>query len=189
MISGGSGYGCSGWTPGQVLRHQGHGGVLKVVQASKRFYKEDGLSFGVGDDSGYVYIAKCCPATEEEAAPLLEQERLRGERRRLRFEAENLRIEIRESGEMPEGVHLPEGERLLDAQDIYGGGDWFVVGPEWIWYVLNNGADGDDWSRNNVHTGGAGAIGWRTPYSRELAQRLIDLNRLQCTLCTPIEVS
>jgi len=55
-------------------------------------------------------------------------------------------------------------------------GEWFVVGPEYIWYCQNNGSDGDDWSRNNVRTGGAGAIGWRVPRTDELAAELVTLD-------------
>ncbi|NCU21821.1 hypothetical protein EOM89_14215 [Candidatus Falkowbacteria bacterium] len=36
----------------------------------------------------------------------------------------------------------------------------------------NNGRDGDDWSYNNVRTGGAGAIGWRRPYDPAVAEQL-----------------
>lgn len=46
---------------------------LYVLTASRRYYREDGMSFGVGDESGYVYSATCRPATEEEAQPLREQ--------------------------------------------------------------------------------------------------------------------
>jgi hypothetical protein len=41
-----------------------------------------------------------------------------------------------------------------------------------VWYVQNNGADGDDWSANNVRTGGAGAIGWRVGRTEELIEQL-----------------
>jgi len=57
-----------------------------------------------------------------------------------------------------------------------------VVGPKGIWFVRNNGADGDDWSINNVLTGGAGAIGWVVPYDKTLAeeiQRLAEIARLR----------
>lgn len=53
--------------------------------------------------------------------------------------------------------------RVLDMQgpDIYGGGAWLhIAGPD-LYYVRNNGMDGDDWSRNNYDTGGAGAICYR----------------------------
>lgn len=80
--------------------------------------------------------------------------------------------EIRETGERPSGLNAPAGDRLFDTQDIYGGGDWFVAGPEYLWYVQNNGMDGDNWGLNNVRTGGAGAIGYRVPVTSPLTDEL-----------------
>jgi len=80
--------------------------------------------------------------------------------------------EIRETGERPDGTNAPAGDRLFDTQDVYGGGDWFVVGPDHLWYIQNNGMDGDNWSLNNVRTGGAGAIGYRVPATSPLAAEL-----------------
>lgn len=80
-----------------------------------------------------------------------------------------------EASEYPDGNFRLDGERIEDPfypQDIYGGGRWFVIQPEWIWYVRNNGHDGDDWGRNNVQTGGAGAIGVRIKYNKELAAKI-----------------
>lgn len=68
-----------------------------------------------------------------------------------------------------------EGEEIqhpINPENLYGGGEWWVIQPEWIWHIRNNGADGDNWSRNNVYTGGAGAIGHRVPYSDELAAQI-----------------
>jgi hypothetical protein len=62
-------------------------------------------------------------------------------------------------------------------ENVYGGGEWWVIQPEWIWHVRNNGFDGDDWGRNNVQTGGAGAIGVRVPYSEELADKIRSLKK------------
>ena len=87
-------------------------------------------------------------------------------------EIARIRDLIKTTGERPEGSHTPEGARLLNTQTLYGGGDWFVVGPDWIWYCQNNGADGDNWALNNVRTGGAGAIGWRVPFSAELGEAI-----------------
>lgn len=39
---------------------------LYVLSASQRYYREDGMSFGVGDEKGYVYSAVCRAATEAE---------------------------------------------------------------------------------------------------------------------------
>jgi hypothetical protein len=76
---------------------------------------------------------------------------------------------IRKDGTIPSGSHRPSGNKLdIKPQNLYGGGEWLVVEPDHVWFVLNNGADGDDWSRNNVETGGAGAIGWRAPLTGEL---------------------
>ena len=78
---------------------------------------------------------------------------------------------ICQAGVRPEGMNSPEGERILDTRTVYGGGDWFVLDQagDRIWYVRNNGMDGDNWSYNNVRTGGAGAIGWYIPYDEQMA--------------------
>ena len=73
-----------------------------------------------------------------------------------------------------------EGEKIqnpLNPENPWGGGEWWVIQPEWIWHVRNNGFDGDDWGRNNVQTGGAGAIGVRVPYSEELADKIRGLKK------------
>lgn len=70
---------------------------------------------------------------------------------------------------------LVEGERIDDpffSQDLYGSGQWWVIQPNYIWFIKNNGMDGDNWSLNNVETGGAGAIGVRVPYSEDLAEKI-----------------
>lgn len=73
-----------------------------------------------------------------------------------------------------------EGEKIqnpLNPENPWGGGEWWVIQKEWIWHVQNNGFDGDDWSRNNVQTGGAGAIGVRVPFSDELAAQIRSLKK------------
>lgn len=59
---------------------------------------------------------------------------------------------------------------------IYGTGTEFCVCEDSIWLLENNGMDGDDWSRNNVRTGGAGAVGLRYAKTPE---RLEFLNQLK----------
>ena len=73
-----------------------------------------------------------------------------------------------------------EGEVIMhptNPKNPWGGGEWWVIQESWIWYVRNNGLDGDDWGRNNVETGGAGAIGVRVPYSDELAAQIRRLKK------------
>ena len=65
----------------------------------------------------------------------------------------------------------PLGEIIqdpLNPENIYGSGHWWVIGPDWIWDIQNNGMDGDNWGNNNVQTHGAGAIGFRKPHSESL---------------------
>jgi len=72
-----------------------------------------------------------------------------------------------------------EGEEVpymgIDSR-IYGGGEWFIVQEDYIWRVINNGMDGDDWSKNNIMTGGAGAIGYKF---EKTARRMELLDRLK----------
>lgn len=51
----------------------------------------------------------------------------------------------------------------MTGADIYGGGEWCHVDGEDLYFVTNNGSDGDDWSLNNYATGGAGAICYYLP--------------------------
>ena len=73
-----------------------------------------------------------------------------------------------------------EGEKIqnpLNPENPWGGGEWWVIQENWIWYIINNGFDGDDWTRNNIETGGAGAIGVRVPFSEELAAQIRGLKK------------
>lgn len=111
--------------------------------------------------------------SEEESARLQAREAARS----VAARREELISEIATRGEYGSANEQPLGEIIASTQTIYGGGDWFVVGDgstqqPWIWAVSNNGADGDNWSRNNIETQGAGAIGRRVPWSAELAAEI-----------------
>lgn len=125
-----------------------------------------------GDRGAYAYYRD---ATKEEEAALeqreAESERAANERKAKDAALTSARNLISEQGERPASV-MPSGEVLHDTFNIYGGGDRFVIDGDAIWYIRNNGADGDNWSYNNITTGGAGAIGWRVPYSQELADQI-----------------
>ena len=79
--------------------------------------------------------------------------------------------QIIKSGECPKECAYPEGETLFDTGNIYGTGECFVIASDYIWYIRNNGMDGDDWSRNNL----PGAIAWRIPYDESVASKLRSL--------------
>lgn len=174
-LHGGSGYGDHGWAVGQVIvsgeqrRRAGGPDGLVVLAASRRYVREEGTSFGVGDDQGYLYSATCRAATAAELAPVIDG--LCGQAYRASARAELARgtESIQIFGERPERLTEVEGEEIVvQARTGYGHGQEIVIGTEWISYVRGNGSDGDDWSHNNY----AGSIVWRVPYSAEFATRL-----------------
>lgn len=177
-ISNGSGYGGSPYKTGETIRSNRKDlpEYVTVIRASQRYYGEDGMSFGVGDDSGYVYTATVREATREEAAPVRAREEAKKARKQAKEMLLSIAREIRENGDRPELQGAPAGVRIDmpgNPENIHGGGEWFVIGQDRVWHVRNNGADGDDWSANNIRTGGAGAIGFAIPFDRGLAGRLV----------------
>jgi len=162
-VSVGQGYGGRPFVVGSTIRGP-QDTWMTVVSAGKQYFREDGMSFGVGADEGYIFDATLRPATAEEIAPKERERKDSEDRATIRTKVKTIAEKVVSEGERPVGVTVPEGRTILDDQNAYGGGSWWVIGPDWIWYVRNNGMDGDDWSRNNVRTGGAGAIGWRVPY-------------------------
>lgn len=60
----------------------------------------------------------------------------------------------------------------IPGANIYGGGFWMHADDKFLYLVQNNGMDGDDWSRNNYGTGGAGAICMRVPLTNSIASLL-----------------
>lgn len=169
----GEGYGGREYIIGSVIRNPKGSDpkYVTVVESNKEYVREDGMSFGVGDDSGYIFSALVRPATEEESSHIISVED-KAHNKKIALETlKNISDKIRKDGDMPSGNNKPYGKTIElpdNPRNIYGGGSWFVIGDNHIWYVENNGMDGDDWSRNNVETGGAGAIGWRIPHDTSI---------------------
>ncbi|HVM60722.1 MAG TPA: hypothetical protein VMV72_07630, partial [Verrucomicrobiae bacterium] len=105
-----------------------------------------------------------------EAEALEEQ---RNQQRRFMYEQlRKVFDRIFAEGQRPRGKNKPEGEviALGRGDDGLGGGRWFVIGPEYIWAVSNNGGEHDNWSLNNVETDGHGAIGAFVAADEELVE-------------------
>ena len=153
------------------------GGEYHVVtDVSRGRYFEDAMSFGGTDDRPYQFRVELRRATEEEANAAKAREKSTEDRRQAKRDLADVAREIARHGEVPESA-TPEGDVVVDTFNIYGGGERIIIGDDKIWYVQNNGADGDDWSRNNVRTGGAGAIGWYVPKTPDLERRIRDAVR------------
>jgi len=137
-------------------------------------YASDGREVSV--DRAFREIEIGVEATADEIRTA-EEEALRvsaveKELKRIRNQTEQT---IRDQGVRP-ADEQPQGQVVLDTRNIYGGGDWFVIDQDAIWYCQNNGMDGDNWSYNNVRTGGAGAIGWKTPMDESVRNTLQQLH-------------
>jgi len=156
------------------LRRDGTAWTVVEVQKSVWMDSEDAMSFGIMDmdRSGYVYYAAARPATDEEMekAGILAVRRERLTAQEIDKARRKLMDLIKQKGDRPSGEHhLPKPFYTYNMRlAITGGGEWFVQDGNSVWYVQNNGSDGDDWSHNNVHTWGAGAIGWKTSVTPEM---------------------
>ena len=96
------------------------------------------------------------------------------QRRAAREQLKKIFDRIFIEGERPPGQTAPEGEivPIGSGQNASGGGRWFVIGPDYIWAVHNNGADNDNWALNNVITDGPGAVGARVTAEVEVANSI-----------------
>lgn len=161
---------------GATFRDRKKNELVTVVEVKSTYYREDGMSFGLPDDRGYMHRLTVRPATVEERAPREREEAAelrRGEAEEARREL--VRRFLRDGATPPGPIDLLSSERLAVLDErliIYGGGSWFVVEGGSLWYVENNGGDGDNWARNNLTTGGAGAVGYRLPADPELEARI-----------------
>jgi hypothetical protein len=154
-----------------------HDGKLGKVIKTRKYYEEDTMSFGYMVDGGWILCAKCDTAAVTDAereeffrkqAEQQAAEQHRKEQRKKKAELEKTVKElfsyVRKNGTYPEKDENQNqvevsGETIYDTFTIYGGGEKVIIDGERIWVLENNGGDGDNWSWNNIRTGGAGAIG------------------------------
>jgi len=161
------------YNPGHVMRKPRYGGPIEyvtVVSAEKKQIYDD-------EEDGMIWnnILTIRPATDDEARQLRDLDDLQARAQAIKARAREIFLNIQKNGERPEGSQYANGRRYFDSFDIYGGGVCLVVDTTYIWALQNNGMDGDCWSRNNVLTGGAGAIGYRLPRDQALADEISEL--------------
>lgn len=113
------------------------------------------------------------------------------EQKQKQEELQNLNnnvLSILEEFSIVETPNLIDGEKFklngefidnpLNPKNQYGGGEWFVIGEDYIWYVRQNAREGDNWELNNVYVkGSAGGIGKRVLYDDDLADKIRSLKR------------
>ena len=155
-ISRGQGYGGAPYVVGQVIRNPDTRTpdaprYLIVLAAKSEYVRDDGYSFGVGDESGYLYSACVRAATDDESATLRADEARATATRQAHATMQRLAQRIRTEGAFaPHGSPMPEGAQVFDTQTIHGSGSVFVITDEGAWYLERHMMDGDDWAANNV---------------------------------------
>lgn len=152
---------------GQVYFDEDKGVYYKVLRVSSEYYPYDGMSVGVGDDSGYLYNIAVVPATDEESKPLKDRFIKRESKTIANNAINKLTSEVIENGIVPANPD-PSGDVILDNSDIYGYGRYWQIGKEKIWYIKVNGSEGTDFSINNM----GDKIARYIPYDKEFEYKL-----------------
>jgi len=143
------------------------GAALTPGVGTAFFVGEEDEMLGFGPMGATGWMAKCeekeeCRARVEEQNEK-EKQRKAEEKKNKNLERSLFPEEIQYFGGFKEGGFCLSGIEYMTEEkgrNIYGGGEWYVDTGENIWKCINNGMDGDDWSQNNISTGGAGAIGY-----------------------------
>ena len=158
---------------GQIYQAK-DGRLGKAVKTWKR-YEEDTMSLGYLVDGGWLIFAECDTeaVSEQEKIEFFkekerQQEELSKEKEfsKKKTELKNIVEEffsyVRKNGNYPKEDDKIQvsGNVIYDTFNVYGGGKRIVIKDNLLWVLKNNGSDGDDWSCNNIKTGGAGAIGY-----------------------------
>lgn len=152
---------------GKVLVYESSGQAFRIDEDMPSMYGSQLLGHE-GEKAAYFYYRD---ATPEEVTQLEVKEQAQRDRKQAQTNLKEIAKKIASNGEH-QTAEQPKGEEIVfggKENRIYGGGEWFVIGDKHIWYVRNNGMDGDNWSNNNVQTGGAGATGYRVPATEALA--------------------
>jgi len=157
------------------------GDAVYVEGVRSEYVSDDFSSFGgpPGWEDGWRHVLYIRPATDEEAGPVLSRQKKREARNDALKRVDEIEKRITKKGEIPRDYPKESGIRVLARNErlrLYGGGSWFAITRKSIWFIRNNGADGDNWARNNVRTGGAGAIGWRIKRNEKLADEMKSLH-------------
>lgn len=141
------------------------GKVYEVL--SSEFNDEDGYSFGVMNEEWYSIKAKDISDTPKGRKIIDENktEKRKATRQNIYKKAEeNLANAIKNKGHIYRGKEVSisdiPGKTVLDTFNIYGGGRKIKSNSGKTTLIINNGMDGDNWSRNNIRTGGAGAYAY-----------------------------
>ncbi|GAP37911.1 hypothetical protein ISF6_4105 [Piscinibacter sakaiensis] len=143
----------------QVLTVEGHGKSFVIDEGAPSVHGSHLLGHE-GSRGAYAY---CRAATAEEIAALEEREAAAVAAAQVAADRRAAVVAVVDTVRQldnlaPAGSVVPAGRVVHDTRNAYGGGETIIIADDGaVWYVQGNGADGDDWSRNNV----PGGIAWR----------------------------
>ena len=158
------------------MHNRSDGKIIVITGYGRKWYlrSEDACCYGMLPDDQWVRYAYYRDATPEEIAAVEAAEEA-ARKAAAEKEAREKRIneienKIKKAENYAQNVNPKdlEGEVLLDTFNIYGGGERIITNDRWLWWIQNNGGDGDDWSMTNV----PGGIGWRIPRDEALVKEL-----------------
>ena len=164
------------------MHNRSDGKIIVITGYGKKWYlrSEDACCYGMLPDDQwvrYAYYRDATPAeiaaveAAEEAARKKAAEKKAREKRICEIENKIKKAENYAQNVNPKDL---EGEVLLDTFNVYGGGERIIANDSWLWWIQNNGGDGDDWLATNVYGGPGtpGGIGWRIPRDEALVKEL-----------------
>ena len=167
------------------MHNRPNGKIIVIESYGKKWYlhSEDACCYGMMPDDQWVRYAYYRDATPEEIAAVEAAEeaarKAAAERKARTERLYEIKSIVRKAENYAKDVDPVDldGEIILDTFNIYGGGARFVATDKWLWYIDNNGGDGDDWSVTNVYgaPGTPGGIGWRIPRDESLVAELREL--------------
>lgn len=164
----------------QVVVVESYGKPFRITDEHPSTHGSQLLGYE-GDLGHYVYYRL---ASSEEVvrfeAEVAAVRQIKETRRRVSERFDQIADRIRMTGTCPPApVSIPKDrvERPDRPWTLYGTGEVFAHDSDHLYFVRNNGNDGDNWAHNNVITGGAGAIGWAIPFDPEMWQELCSLAR------------
>lgn len=167
---------CNGSSAADVMEaayyQYGDGNVVQLADGGLYVREAIGKPYRDASDEWSVSVTMI-RATPEQIEIFEEEVRQQEKRRNAEDVVKRLQEIWVEKGERPEPAQ-PEGELILDRSNAGGTGTYWRIGPEWIWYVMQHGADGDSWGVNNA----PGAVAWRMKADESTAACLRELDAI-----------
>lgn len=169
---------------GKILLYKGQ--IIKITKITRENYGlENAMSFG-GNEDGYLITAYYEMASKQEIIDFKREQTKKNDYNKKvgiikqYFSKERFTVPNKVKQFNDDEVYSLIGE----GHNIYGSGTAYAIDPnkKYIFEIVNNGMDGDDWSRNNYRTGGAGAIAKEFRYDEDIASLIKEIGVKSMTL-------